>query len=206
MPTEHDDDDHDVVSAHVTTISVSPEPTEIEVLEKPSDHIDRPVNIKSTTSPKSTAVASQTTNPEKPTIHTSSSPSATKPAAEHLLPNYFPTFGVSKRTQIWIYGSATIIIIFCAALGAYFYVQRRKRIRSSRDEYEFDVLDDDDDHTAMKGGKDGNRVKKRAGELYDAFAGESDEEELLSSDEDEPYRDEADDADGRDTEENEKKR
>ena len=31
------------------------------------------------------------------------------------MPSIFPTFGVSKRTQIWIYGALTLIILFCAA-------------------------------------------------------------------------------------------
>ena len=82
-----------------------------------------------------------------------------------------------------------MIIVFCVGLGTYFYVQRRKRIRNSRDEYEFEMLDDAELDGA-NGTGNGMRVKRRAGELYDAFAGESDEE-LLSDEEGEAgYRDE----------------
>lgn len=98
---------------------------------------------------------------------------------------------MSKRTQIWIYGAVAIIVLFCAGLGTYLFVQRRKRLRNSRDAYEFDVLGDADAGTGLTGASSGRRPRRRAGELYDAFAGESDEEELLSdSDADEKsYRD-----------------
>ena len=73
----------------------------------------------------------------------------------------------------------------------YFYVQRRKRVRNSRDSYEFEALADQDASQGLRGGNGDRRGKRRAGELYDAFAGESDEE--LFSDEEEPeteYKDE----------------
>lgn len=111
-------------------------------------------------------------------------------AGEHFLPHYFPTFGVSKRTQIWIYGALAIIVLFCAGLGAYFFIQRRKRRRSEREDYEFEVLDEEE---VLDGGAGGKRKGRRAGELYDAFAGESDEEGLLSDEEEEnaeDYKDE----------------
>jgi kexin len=106
------------------------------------------------------------------------------------LPSFFPTFGVSKKTQIWIYGSIGLIVVFCGALGVYYYVQRKKRLRNNpRDDYEFEVLDDHDDDTGgMNGHAGGRRAKRRGGELYDAFAGESDEE-LFSNADEEPYRD-----------------
>ena len=43
----------------------------------------------------------------------------------------------------------------------------------------------------MNGGVGGKKKGRRAGELYDAFAGESDEEGLLSEEDDEEYRDDA---------------
>ena len=100
---------------------------------------------------------------------------------EHFLPHYFPTFGVSKRTQIWIYGALAIIVLFCAGLASYIYIIRRRRRRNERDDYEFEMLDDDGEGVNATGGK---RTKRRAGELYDAFAGESDEDNQLLSDED----------------------
>lgn len=127
----------------------------------------------------------------------SPSATATGGSKEHFLPHYFPTFGVSKRTQIWIYGALAIIVLFCAGLGAYFFVQRRRRIRNSRDAYEFDVLDDADAGASLTGAASGRRPRRRAGELYDAFAGESDEELLSESEEEEKaYRDDEADNDG----------
>lgn len=80
------------------------------------------------------------------------------------------------------------MVIFCACLGAYFLVQRRKRQRNSRENYEFEMINDDDVDEAKQGltGGRGGR-KKRGGELYDAFAGESDED--VFSDDDELYQD-----------------
>ncbi|KAL8706731.1 MAG: hypothetical protein Q9201_000256 [Fulgogasparrea decipioides] len=192
MPTDHDDDDHDVISASVSTAAVTPGPEQTEIPANPSDHIDRPVNVKPTggTLPKPTAASTTA----------SASASATAAPTEHFLPHYFPTFGVSKRTQIWIYGALAIILLFCAGLGTYFLVQSRKRIRNSRDAYEFDVLEDADAGTGLTGAASGRRPRRRAGELYDAFAGESDEEELLSESDGEErkaYRDDEAESDDR---------
>ncbi|KAL8734221.1 MAG: hypothetical protein Q9166_001707 [cf. Caloplaca sp. 2 TL-2023] len=198
MPTDHDDDDHDVMSAGVSTTSITPGAEQTDSPANPSDHIDRPVNAKPTPgSPSTTGAASASST----TSMTSASASSSAVAAskEHFLPHYFPTFGVSKRTQIWIYGALAIILLFCAGLGTYYFVQRRKRIRNSRDAYEFDVLGDADAGTGLTRAAGGWRPRRRAGELYDAFAGESDEDQLLSdSKEDEKaYRDDEADSDGR---------
>ena len=67
-------------------------------------------------------------------------------------------------------------------------------MKESRDAYEFEVLDgeeDRDDAGLLSGAAGRKKRTKRGGELYDAFAGESDED-LLSDDEDGdegPYRD-----------------
>lgn len=83
-----------------------------------------------------------------------------------------------------------MIVLFCNGLGVYSYVQRRKRLRNSRDEYEFEMLDDAEVDGEANGAANGRRVKRRAGELYDAFAGESDED-LLSEEEPQiEYKDE----------------
>ncbi len=201
MPTENDDDDHDVISAEVSTATVATGMTGAGHFANPTDHIERPVKVKPTASLKPTlSVSPGTLTATTPATHVPSGTSAsgTSASSENLLPHYFPTFGVSKRTQIWIYGALAIIVLFCAGLGVYFYVQRRKRIRNSRDRYEFEVLNNQEGATMGgngAGGK-GTRAGKRAGELYDAFAGESDEE-LLSEEEDEEvaakYVDELDD-------------
>jgi kexin len=192
LPTEHDDDDHDVIDdhpAHTTSVSLpssSPPPA-----VNPSDVPDRPVNQKPSTTQQS---APTSTEAFEGPVAATGSPTSTP---ENFLPSPFPTFGVSKRTQIWIYGSIGLILVFCASLAAYLYLARRKRLRSSRDNYEFEMLDDADDdedgaRTGMLSGAAGGKKgrARRGGELYDAFAGESDED-LLSDTEDEegPYRD-----------------
>ncbi|MCJ1430585.1 pheromone processing endoprotease [Sticta canariensis] len=203
MPDEHDDDDHDVISAEASTATITTGTAETGFGANPTDHINRPVNAKPTTDTapaadaKPTSVASATDSSAASQVATASPISS---SADNFLPHYFPTFGVSKRTQIWIYGALAIIVLFCAGLGTYFYVQRRKRIRNSRDDYEFDVIDDEDASAGATGGRKGRRVKKRAGELYDAFAGESDEE--LLSDGESQYRDVEEEEDDDDDQKN----
>ena len=189
IPSEHDDDDHDVITtapAHTTTVSV-PSPTGT-VTGNPTDHIDRPVNQK----PTDTALPSATLPFEPPVTATPEASASATGTPESFLPSPFPTFGVSKRTQIWIYGSLALILIFCGSLAIYLFLARRKRLRNaSRDDYEFEMLDDVDDDEARQGlngaAAGARKGRRRAGELYDAFAGESDEE-LFSDDEE--YRDE----------------
>ena len=60
MPTESDDDDHDVVSAPPTTISIEPgSGAASSPLPNPTDHQDRPINVKP--SPTNAAEASEAT-------------------------------------------------------------------------------------------------------------------------------------------------
>ena len=212
MPTVHDDDDHDggstsTATAATTSVSVdtsSSSPTPIVI---PTDHPDRPVNEK----PSNMPVASSLTTSAAATTPTATSsvpivateiiaiPSSTStpvpaPKADHFLPSFFPTFGVSKRTQIWIYGAVTIIVLFCGGVAAFFYMARRKQLRNTaREHYEFDALGDAEDTRAMLGGEAG-RGKRRAGELYDAFAGDSDED-VFSGDE-KDYQDEDEEDEG----------
>ena len=218
LPAEHDDDDHDREDAPVSTKPVDvPTPTGPPP-GNPTDHIDRPVNVKptdeaaaatTTTAQFEPPVAAPTKTPggaeeeeELSSPSGTASPSANPSAKpdESFLPSPFPTFGVSKRTQIWIYGALVLIIIFCVSLAAYFYLARRKRLRNTREGYEFDVLDEDDDDEesrGLNGGPGGvpggKRDKRRAGELYDAFAGEGEsDEDLFSDEEKEGYRDDLD--------------
>ncbi|KAJ9648610.1 pheromone processing endoprotease [Coniosporium tulheliwenetii] len=196
LPSEHDDDDHDdIVSApaHTTTVAVPSGATPTgDLPANPSDHPDRPVKpgpVDGTTKPTLTPTA--TVPFEAPSATSTGTPEENNSS---FLPSPFPTFGLSKRTQIWIYGSLALILVFCASLAVYLFLARRKRLRlAGRDDYEFEVLEDEDEGrgagagvgvgTGVGGGRQGRR-KRRAGELYDAFAGESDEE-LLSEDEDE---------------------
>lgn len=181
MPNEEDDDNHDVIAT--TTIagehtSVTPVPSPTSLESNPTDHPDRPVNAKPT---GTTEEEEQSTATGEPTA--SATPSS-------WLPSFFPTFGVSSKTLIWIYGAVALIIAFCIGLGIYFYIARRKRLRNNpRDDYEFDIIRDDEAEglTGHGGGNVGTkgRGKRRAGELYDAFASgsEDDNEEQFSDDE-----------------------
>lgn len=168
MPTDQDDDDHDREDGNVATTSVVV-PSSTSLPTTPSDHPHRPVNEK----PSST-----TTTPTAEADNTTPTPSST-----FFLPSIFPTFGVSPRTQIWIYGAIGTILVFALGLGGFFIVQKRRRAPK----YEsLEMSEGLDASKPLGGGR-----QRRAGELYDAFAGESDEE-LFSGDEgsgDEGYRD-----------------
>jgi kexin len=199
MPTEQDDDDNGDIPGTITTATVATTTIEVpsapaETVVVPTDHIDRPINSK----------PSATSGAETTTALPSSTSSPTSTPDENLLPPFFPTFGVSKRTQIWIYGSLVIVILFCAGLGTYFYLARRKRLqKSSLDAYEFEVLDDQEDledspeDAGAPGATMGRRRRggRRAGELYDAFASGDSDEDVFSGDEgadEKAYRDDAD--------------
>ncbi|KAK3336040.1 pheromone processing endoprotease KexB [Cercophora scortea] len=187
MPTEEDDNDHALVAtttvqASTTTLPPVPVATDPTVTVTPSDHPDRPVNSKPT-------VTSAPTEEEAPA---STSPST-------WLPSFLPTFGVSASTQAWIYGSLGLIVAFCAGLGVYFYIARRRRLRNNpRENYEFELLDEEEaeglasgeKRTAAVAGKKGGR-RTRGGELYDAFAGGSEDEEDDDDDSGDQYRDRA---------------
>ncbi|KAI9047749.1 hypothetical protein LZ554_008459 [Drepanopeziza brunnea f. sp. 'monogermtubi'] len=170
MPNDEDDDDHAEVIATTTiagtTTTIPPVsiPT-TPLTPNPSDHPDRP------TKPTSSA-AGETTPTSSPT------PSASVTPPSSWLPPFFPTFGVSSKTQVWIYGAAALIVIFCSGLGIYMYMARRQRLRNNpRDEWEFDLLEEDEADGLNGAGKMGKKGgKRRAGELYDAFAAGSEDE------------------------------
>jgi kexin len=186
MPDEHDDDNHAEIATTTiagTTTAVPTAPV-TSLMGNPTDHPDRPVNAKPT----------GTEDQTKPST-TSTTPPATS-SASSWLPSFFPTFNVSPKTQIWIYGAASLILVFCVGLGVYLFMARRKRLRNNpRDEWEFDLLEEDEveglngQGKAMGGRKGG---KRRAGELYDAFAAGSDE-----SDNEGEYLDEGGEAEKR---------
>ncbi|KAF2099321.1 hypothetical protein NA57DRAFT_9805, partial [Rhizodiscina lignyota] len=191
MPDGHEDDDHDVDAPHhVTTTSIEV-PTQTSVSDNPSDKPNRPSHPGRPSSASTTDAAATPTTSPQPSITApaeSTTPTPTAQPDDSFLPSIFPTFGVSKRTQIWIYAAIGLILLFCISLAAYLYLARRRRLaREPRDAYEFEMLDDRD----LDGGEGEVRAKRgrrggprRAGELYDAFAGESDED-FFSGDEDE---------------------
>lgn len=183
MPTEEDDDNHDAITTTTippTTVTPPPgfhTPGELPSTT-PSDHPDRPTNNKPTATPST----GTTTGEEE--LSTSETP------ASSWLPGFLPTFGVSPRTQAWIYASIALILAFCGGLGIYLYLARRRRLRNSpRDSYEFELLDEEEAEGLTAGGEklsganagatrgEGGRKRTRGGELYDAFAGGSDEED-----------------------------
>ena len=191
MPNKHDDDDHDVVetqtaSHHTTSVAV---PTETgRPPGNPDDHQHRPVNSKISTT-KTTDTTD--TTPATPLPSPIEDEADTDSDTSNLLPHPFPTFGVSKNTQIWIYGAIALILAFLCVLGGWWYWMRRKKRWMRRDEYGFEMVDHDDhdDYPAaervngnvggyVNGGVEGKR-RRRAGELYDAFAEDTDEEEVF---------------------------
>lgn len=96
--------------------------------------------------------------------------------------SWLPTFGASPKAQAWIYGAIGLILVFCVGLGIYLYIARRRRLRNdSGDGYEFEPLAEDVDgysggeKGAYAGG--GQTRRTRGGELYDAFAGGSEDED-----------------------------
>lgn len=183
LPDEHDDD-HPYEDAHVATTSIEAAPTKTEAPANPDDHHDRPVNTK----PQQTGTESITepVEDEKEPTNTGEPASPTSTSSSNYLSSYLPTFGASKRTQIWIYASLAMIIVFFIGLGVYFQLQRIKRRRTTaHDDYEFEMIEDEDETQPMTGSY--GRTQRRGGELYNAFAGESDEE--MFSDDDESYRD-----------------
>ena len=182
MPTEEDDNDHaqlatTTLAASVTALPPSSTPNAAGNPQT-TDIPNRPVNSKPSSPP-----APGTTQGAEPAPETSGASNST------WLPSFLPTFGVSSATQAWIYGSLVLIVLFCAGLGVYLFLARRKRLRNNpRNDYEFELLDDAEEAEGLaSGGRGGEREKgvaggrrggrTRGGELYDAFAGESDDED-----------------------------
>jgi kexin len=176
MPAEEDDNDHALIptiTASAATTSITKEPT-TDVggpVTKPADHPDRPTKIQATTteagsptmtgSPTGTGLAQETT------------------AASSSWISWLP-FGTSKTARVWIYGALGLIVAFCSGLGIYLWLARRRRLRNNpRDDYEFELLHEDETQ-GLNGGEKGvaaGKRKTRGGELYDAFAGGSDDED-----------------------------
>lgn len=182
MPNENDDEDHTItVPAATSTVAVAPTSS---LSANPTDHPDRPTKPK----PTDTETEDETKKPTQtgsPTSSTTSKPTSTSSHA-NWLPSFFPTFGVSAKTQIWIYGSIALIILFCVSLSVYLFLARRKRLRNDpREDYEFDLISDEQALLSRGGdAQAGRRSKRRAGELYDAFAeGSGSEEEFSDNDE-----------------------
>jgi kexin len=191
LPAEQDDDTHDMETTTVggATTSVDHPTVTGEPLGNPTDHIDRPVNSKVSTTQTSTAKPTSEQTPE-PTSELDE-PEPSKKPDSHFLPSPFPTFGTSKRTQVWIYGALGLISVFCMSLSVWYVLFKRRRDRIARDEYEFEMLNEEDIDDEASGGAVGMSArakgKRRAGELYDAFAEDSEEEDVFSVGDDEEH-------------------
>lgn len=187
MPKEDDDDNHDDIistvtaTAATTSVPPSPEKTHDDSPPNPSAHPTRPVKP---SSPNSSDKPSETAGGDTPT-GTASAQETSSTSSSWI--SWLPSFGASKTAQIWIYGAVGLIVVFCMGLGVYLFVARRRRLRNdTRSNYEFEMLDEEEaeglnSQTAEKTGPGvaaGARGRRtRGGELYDAFAGGSDDED-----------------------------
>src|SRR5690606_23057972 len=85
-----------------------------------------------------------------------------------LIPGFLPTFGVSSKSQLWIYAAVVVIFLFVSGLGIFLCIQRRKRTGGATgykevgDDYEFEDIEGE---TAGTMGKQ----TRKARDLYDAF-------------------------------------
>lgn len=188
MPEESDDNDHakiQTTTVAAATTSVSHPPQDTGSLEAhPTDHPDRPAKVKTTTT--AAAEATTETSAATPAQTSASAPSGTQgaqgaPTNSNWI-SWLPSFGASTKAQVWIYGALALIVAFCSGLGIWFFIARRRKLRNSpRDDYEFELLNEDESEGLNRGEKGaaagGKGRRTRGGELYDAFAGGSDDEE-----------------------------
>ncbi len=173
LPNENDDDDHDANGAplpsHATSLapatsSMKPVQTS-SVAAVPSDNPTRPVPPKikpSTTAAEASATASS-----------SAAPAVTGAPEGSTWLSWLPSFGFGPKTTAWLWGVVALIAAFGIGLGGYFWWAKRKQAKDQRDSYEFEVLRDEEEGPLVGGAKG----KRRAGELYDAFATGSDDED-----------------------------
>lgn len=184
MPNENDDDDHDkpqttiVGPAKTTTLPANPDATKPHTDANPTDHPHRP-----------TKQPGSGTKPEEETSGSVDKEPTKTPSSSWV--SWLPSFGASKKAQVWIYGAAGLIVAFCSGLGIYFWIARRRQRRNdSRNNYEFELIDEEEGEGLNRGEKGvaGNGRRTRGGELYDAFAGGSDDEDD-DDDEFDEYRD-----------------
>lgn len=121
----------------------SEDPTSTDILPLPKPTISPPSGEEEETPVTPSPTPSETTTPQQ---------------------SFWPWSGGGKA---WLYGSIALIGIFVAAVAGWYGVQRHKaRVLEThgrgREDYEFEMLPNEgDEHPGVR----------RAGELYDAFAG-----------------------------------
>lgn len=195
MPNDDDDINHDgkhpTTSVVIETTSVAPVKTGLPTAVPTDVGGDRPVPPKLLPSDKPNATSSPTGSGSA--IPAESSAAAQPSATPAGWLSWLPTFGFGPKTTAWTYGALGLIIAFCGGLGVYFWWARRKAKNDLREGYEFEMLREEEEGEGLNG--NGAKVggKRRAGELYDAFATGSDDEPFASDSEDEvndqAYRD-----------------
>lgn len=180
-------------SVQVKTTTLSKQPTTEAPLPTHTDAPNRPVNSKTTLITTTTVATTSPSTTKYPTASGTSDAIADMDDRPGFIPSFFPTFGVSGKTQAWIYGALVIIVFFIVGVALYLCVQKRKR-RAKSSDYEFAVLEDEDDVGGVMAGSSSRRAgaaggRRKARELYDAFGASDDEEESYSDDEEKEYRD-----------------
>lgn len=183
MPEAGDDDDHDqpiptTSIGGATTSLENPEPTKPP--GNPSGHHERP------TKPAKPAKPAVTTESSIASSGEPEAQEATETPSSHWV-SWLPTFGASKKAQVWIYGAVGLILAFCMGLSIWLFIIRRRKMRNDpRNTYEFELLDDEETRGLNTGEKavGGRKARRtRGGELYDAFAeGSEDEDDVAYSD------------------------
>lgn len=184
MPDVHDDDDHDKIIeattllAGTTTAPANPAESDGDTKANPTDHLGRPTKAPKPSNTESSGATS-----------TEEASQATATASSNGV-SWLPSFGASKKAQIWIYGAGGLIVAFCCGLGIYFWIARRRRLRNAaRNNYEFELIDEEEAeglNTGEKKNVGGKNRRTRGGELYDAFAEGSDDDQFEDA-----YRDRA---------------
>ncbi|GJC88351.1 kexin [Colletotrichum liriopes] len=163
MPTEEDDNDHALVAtttlpAAITSMTHPPENTAPAV--NPTDHPERPTKVKPSGGEEATPAETG-----KPTdTQETPGPATTSPSN---WVSWLPSFG---KAGVWVYGAIGLIAVFCSALGIWFFI-RKRRNSTPRDNYEFELLNEDEAE-----GLNGEK-RTRGRELYDAFAGDDEDDE-----------------------------
>lgn len=173
MPTEDDDATHDQIATTTQAAATTSLPPQLEAsntaipTELPSDHPHRPTK------------PSKTGSGDGATATGTDAPSASSTGeASTWLPSFLPTFGASPHTLAWIYGAIGLIVLFVCGLGVWWWIVRRNRMRNNpRDNYEFELLNEEEGEGLNGGGTREKGQNRRGGELYDAFAGGSEDED-----------------------------
>ncbi|KAI5847198.1 peptidase S8/S53 domain-containing protein [Morchella snyderi] len=207
LPGVNEAEDNDVASSPISTLTPAVKTTRLPTstpttpampTENPTDHVTRPVNEKPGN--EDTPTATITESPAVATNVLSEGEAVDEGINQNAsyLPSFLPTFGVSAKTQVWIYGAFAVIAVFVGVVASYLFIQRKKQ-RASKDgmDYEFAVLNDEDELEGTGPGEHGRGAmvggRRKARDLYDAFGASDDEEELFSDSDEKGYDNARDD-------------